>query len=185
LASSPPSPWILEKLGRQHERAGFDCGNPVLNEWLKLRAGQYAKRDLARTYVAVREGERVVLGYYAITNHRVRYEILPEAQAKGLPKIDVPVVLLGRLAADRTVQGQGLGSLLLIDALRRAQYLSEHVGIRAVEVDAIDEAARRFYLKFNSTALIDDPNHPILPVHTIRKLNLPPLRPGGEESDNG
>ena len=92
-----------------------------------------------------------------------------------MPRLDVPVVLLGRLAVDRSVQGQGLGSLLLIDALRRAQHLAEHVGIRAVEVDAIDEAARQFYSRFGFVPLLDDPNHLFLPMPVIRKLGLPPF----------
>jgi GNAT superfamily N-acetyltransferase len=175
LASNPPASWGIEKLARHHDRSAFDCGNVMLNEWLQLRAGQYEKKDLARTYVAVRPGDVVVLGYYALATHRVSYEALPPDQAKGLPRIDVPVVLLGRLAVDRTVQGQGLGSLLLIDALRRAQYISEQIGVRAIEVDAIDDAARRFYLKFSFSPLVDDQNHLFLPMHVLRKLDLPPL----------
>jgi GNAT superfamily N-acetyltransferase len=178
LASSPATPWAIEKLGRPHDRTAFDCGTALLNDWLKVQAGQYQKKDLARTYVAVRAGESIVLGYYAISTHRVRYEVLPEDQAKGLPRIDVPVILLGRLAVDRTVQGQGLGALLLVDALRRAQHLAETVGIRAVEVDALDAPARGFYVKFGFVSLADDPNHLFLPMNVIRKLGLPPLTSG-------
>ena len=68
--------------------------------------------------------------------------MLPTAEAKELPRLDVPVVLIGKLAVDRSVQGQGLGALLLVDALRRSLQISEQVGIRAVGVDAIDDAAR-------------------------------------------
>jgi GNAT superfamily N-acetyltransferase len=130
---------------------------------------------MARTYVATKSGDRIVLGYYAISNHRVTHDALPAKEAKGLPRLDVPVVLVGRLAVDRSVQGQGLGSLLLIDALRRSQHLAEHIGVRAVEVDAIDDAARLFYLKFGFVPLLDDPNHLMLSMHIIRKLDLPPL----------
>jgi GNAT superfamily N-acetyltransferase len=175
LAANPAAPWVIEKLGRGHDRSAFDCGQAPLNDWLKLRAGQHAKKDLARTYVAVRQGQPAVLGYYAISTHRVSYEAIPPDQAKGLPKIDVPVVLLGRLAVDGTAQRQGLGSLLLIDALRRAQHISEEVGIRAVEVDALDDAARQFYLRFGFVALADDRNHLFIPMPVIRRLGLPPL----------
>jgi GNAT superfamily N-acetyltransferase len=178
LASNPATQWVIEKVRGGHDRTAFDCGHALLNDWLKLRASQYEKKDLARTYVAARPGQTAVLGYYALSTHRVRHEALPPEQAKGLPKIDVPVVLLGRLAVDRTVQGRGLGSLLLIDALRRAQHISEEVGIRAVEVDALDEAARRFYLKFGFVSLADDLNHLFLGMHVIRKLGLAPLGSG-------
>jgi len=146
-----------------------------LNEWLQRLAGQYERRDLARTYVAVRPGEAKVLGYYAISNHQVTYEALPQDQAKGLPAIDIPVVLLGRLAVDKTVQGQGLGEYLLIDALRRADHISRHIGVRAVEVHAIDEDARHFYLNYGFVSLLDDRRHLFLPMQVIRNLNLPPL----------
>jgi GNAT superfamily N-acetyltransferase len=92
-----------------------------------------------------------------------------------LPRTDVPVVLLGRLAVDRSTQGQGLGALLLIDALRRAQFLSDQIGIRAVEVEAIDDAARDFYQRFGFTPLADAPRHLYLSMQAIRGLNLPPL----------
>ena len=171
--------WDIQPLGRGHDRSSFDCGNAALNDWLQERAGQWQKKELARCYVASLKDESLkdeslVVGYYAISSHHVGYESLPADQAKGLPRIDVPVVLLGRLAVDQSVRGQGLGSFLLIDALRRAEHLARQLGIRAVEVDAIDEAARQFYLKFGFTPLEDEPNHLFLPMNVIRKLNLPP-----------
>jgi GNAT superfamily N-acetyltransferase len=175
LAKPPSDDWTIERLGSHHDRTAFDRGNPILTDWLRQRASQFEKRDLARTYVATKSGDKIVLGYYAISNHRVGHEALPADEAKGLPRLDVPVVLLGRLAVDRTVQGQGLGSLLLIDAFRRAQHLAEHVGLRAVEVDAIDDEARQFYLKFGFLSLLDDPNHLFLSMSVIRKLHLPPI----------
>ena len=115
------------------------------------------------------------MGYYAVSNHQVNFDALPEDLAKGLPTIDIPVVLLGRLAVDRSVQGQGLGEYLLIDALRRATHVSEHIGTRAVEVHALDEAARRFYLKHGFVPLRDDRQHLFLPMQAIRRLDLPPM----------
>jgi GNAT superfamily N-acetyltransferase len=158
-----------------HDRSQFDCGNAVLNEWLHRRTTQFEKRGLSRTYVLLGADDQSIRGYYAISSHSVAYESLAKDQAKGIPQIDVPVVLLGRLAIDLRAQGQGMGEFLLIDALRRADYLSQHLGIRAVEVDAIKEAARRFYLKYGFIPLRDDPNHLFLPISVIRKLNLPPL----------
>ena len=167
--------WIVERLGKRHDRTRFDCGNARLNEWLTQRAGQFDRRDLARAYAALRPGEPAVLGYYAVSSHTVRYETLPDDEAKGLPHIDVPVVLLGRLAVDRSVQGLGLGGFLLIDALRRAEHLARHLGVRAVEVDAVDDDARGFYAQHGFIALKDDPHHLLLPMTLVRKLGLPPL----------
>lgn len=167
--------WTIRRLDKAHDRSAFDCGRPMLNEWLKDRASQFDRRDLSRTFVATRPEETRVLGYYAISTHRVIYDVLPAAEAKGLPRLDVPVVLIGRLAVDQSAQGQGLGALLLVDALRRSAQISEQVGIRAVEVDALDDAARKFYLKFGFRPLRDDPRHLFLPMHEIRKLKLDPF----------
>lgn len=164
--------WNIRRLDTAHDRAVFDCGQVMLNEWLRDRAGQFDRRDLSRTFVATRSGDARVVGYYAISTHRVVYESLPAAEAKGLPRLDVPVVLLGRLAVDLTVQGQGLGALLLVDALRRSLHISEQIGIRAVEGDPIDESARNFYLKFGFRPLLDEPRHLFLPMHEIRRLKL-------------
>ena len=175
MPEQPESPWDIQRLAKSHELAPFDCGKTPLNDWLKQLAGQYERRDLARTYVAVRTGQPSVCGYYAVSSHQVRYEALPADQAKGLPHIDVPVVLLGRLAVDRALQGQGLGQHLLVDALRRANHISQHLGVRAVEVHAIDEEARRFYRKFGFVSLDDDRRHLYLSIRVVRKLELPPL----------
>jgi GNAT superfamily N-acetyltransferase len=175
LAKATAADWVIRRLSRQHDRTAFACGQPALDDWLQLRAGQYDKKDLARTYVAVRPAHEAVLGYYALSAHRVAFEALADEQGKGLPRIDMPVILLGRLAVDKSVQGQGLGELLLLDALRRAQLLAEQIGIRAVEVDAIDEAARSFYLRFGFRSLADEPRHLYLPMQVLRKLRLPPL----------
>lgn len=172
--------WAIERLDRNHDRAQFDCGAATLNDWLRKLASQHDRRDLARTYVAVSSDDesseaRQVRGYYAIANHRVSFEAMPEDQARGLPRIDVPVILLGRLAVDRSAQGQGLGEFLLIDALRRAHHIANQIGVRAVEVDAIDAAAQAFYRKYGFVSLLDDDRHMFLSMGVIRKLNLPPL----------
>lgn len=171
----PVTRWRVEPFDKsRHGRTGFDCGNAMLNDWLTTKASQFEQKNLARTYVLT-DGGPAVKGYYALSNHAVVYELLPEDQLKGLPRINMPVVLIGRLAVDRSVQRHRLGEYLLIDALRRAEYLSNKIGIRAVEVDAIDEVASRFYKRYGFLALNDDPRHLLLPMHVIRKLKLPPL----------
>lgn len=164
--------WVIERLSRRHDRSPFDCGQPLLDAWLKERAGQFDRRDLSRTFVARNEGEAAVLGYYAICAHRVLPQVLPTSEQKRLPTIDVPVALLGRLAVDRGAQGKGLGEHLLFDALQRIQRLADEIGICAVEVDAIDESAERFYQRYGFKSLLDDPKHLFLPMHVVRQLGL-------------
>lgn len=173
VAEASPA-WTIEPFDRQrHERSGFDCGLSVLNDWLETKVSQFEKKDLARTYILTQTGTAIVKGYYALSNHTVVFEALPKDQAKGLPQIDMPVVLIGQLAVDRSLHRKGLGEFLLIDALRRAEFLATKIGIRAVEVDAINDDAIRFYQRYGFLTLKDDPRHLFLPMTVIRKLQLP------------
>jgi GNAT superfamily N-acetyltransferase len=159
--------WHIEPLDRSHERGEFSCGKGALDSFLRTLVSQYEKRRLGRTYVAVRAGEKRVLGYYTLASGAVAFENLPKGAAKKLPRHPVPVVLLARLAVDQSVQGQGLGGFLLADALRRCLGLAGQLGVHAVEVDAIDEEARAFYEKHGFVALQDDRLHLYLPIATV------------------
>ncbi len=152
----------------RHEREGFDCGKPSLNDFLHSLVGQYEKRGLGRTYVAVLEREKRVQGYYTLASGGVDAASLPPKQAKKLPRHTVPVVLLARLAVDQSVHGQGLGRLLLRDALDRSVALSEELGMHAVVVDALDADAKAFYDRFGFMPLLDNALRLFLPSSTIR-----------------
>jgi GNAT superfamily N-acetyltransferase len=159
---------IIEPLTTKHDRSSFDCGEPSLNTYLKQYARQNDEKGLGRTFVAVEPGRTQIEGYYTISTGAVIFDRVPEK----LPRYPIPVVHLGRLAIDLKSQGKGLGELLLIDALKRSAQVSEQLGIYAVEVRALNENARKFYLKYGFTSLLDDEMHLYLPMKTIRKLKL-------------
>jgi len=161
--------WVVQPLDRTHERASFSCGSLPLDDFLRHLVSQYEKRRLGRTYVAHRPDERHVLGYYTLASGAVSFASLPPAYGKKLPRHPIPVVLLARLAVALEVQDRGLGRFLLMDALRRCDELSERLGVHAVEVEAIDDDARRFYEKYGLIALGDDVHHLYLPIESIRK----------------
>ncbi|MEO6363445.1 MAG: GNAT family N-acetyltransferase [Caldimonas sp.] len=167
-----PIRWAIEELGSDHDRAAFSCGHESLDNFLKQFASQNQKTGVSRTFVALTPGERIVRGYYSLAAGSVRVTDLNEEQRKRLPRYPVPVAHLGRLAVDQSVQGQGLGSYLLIDALCRVDRADRELGIHAVEVVAIDAAALGFYLKYGFTRLRDDPQHLFMPLQTVRKFGL-------------
>lgn len=150
-----------------HERAGFDCGEPPLNDFLQRLVSQYETRKLGKTFVAVRSGESRVLGYYTVASSAVAFGHLPAGAAKKLPKHPIPVILLARLAVDKSCQGHGLGEALLADALERSLNLSKSLGVFAVEVLAIDDRAAAFYAKYGFVPLLDDMRHMFLPLSAI------------------
>ncbi|MBV9851552.1 MAG: GNAT family N-acetyltransferase [Armatimonadetes bacterium] len=164
---------LIQPLTRAHDRSGFDCGNESLNRYLRELARQDAGRDLGITFVAVGgPGETRILGYYMLTMSKVNPLGVPD---KSLPPArDVPVALLGRLAVDRGSQGQGVGERLLFDGLFRIQQIASQMGSFAVVVDALDQAAARFYAKYGFKPLNDDPLHLYLSMKEARKMGLRP-----------
>jgi GNAT superfamily N-acetyltransferase len=160
--------WRIERLERAHVRDAFSCGKPSLDEFIHRLVSQYEKRNLGRTYVAVRPGDKQVLGYYTLASGALSYQNLPESSARKLPRHPVPVILLARLAVDQSVQGKGWGEGILVDALQRCLGLADKLGIHAVEVDAIDQQAKAFYEKYGFVPLLDNEFHLFLPIATIQ-----------------
>ncbi len=162
--------WIIEPFGKSHDRSAFTCGKPALDEFLRTRVSQYEKRRLGKTFVAVLQGEQRVRGYYTLAAGAVAFEHLPTVASTKLPKHPIPVILLARLAVDLSAQGQGLGEKLLLDALQRALDLSDKLGAHAVEVDALDDSAIAFYVKYGFSPLLDNARHLYLPLATIDRV---------------
>ena len=159
--------FLIEKLGREHNLSGFQCGNPALTGWLHKFAWTNQQSDSTKTYVACRAGR--IAGYYALTVGSVHKHESPERIAKGLANHPLGVVLLPRLAVDVSEQGRGLGKALLFDALKRVEEAAEIVGVRAVLVHAINDGARRFYEHFGFDPSPVDPFHLMLLLRDLRK----------------
>jgi len=159
--------FLIEKLRREHDLTQFDCGNATLNSWLGKYAWTNQLADSAKTYVAL-SGERVA-GYYSLTTGSVHKHESPARIAKGLANHPIGIVLLARLAVDKTQQGKGLGKALLFDALTRIEQAADIVGVRAVMVHAIDETARRFYEHFEFEPSPVDPFQLLLLLKDLRR----------------
>ena len=163
---------VVERLQAHHDRKGFDCGKEALNRFLQTQARQNADRNVGVTHVVVAApGESRILGYYTLVTRTIESRIIP---VRKLPTGPIGVVLLGRLAVDTGLQGQGIGRMMLLRALRQTEEAARDIGIFALVLDALDEDARRWYLSLDwgFSALLDDPNHLFMPVDTIRELRL-------------
>lgn len=155
-----------------HDRATFSCGEPSLDEYFKRRAGQDLKRRLAITYVLapIEEPSRVA-GYFTLSAYAVLASELPGEVSMCLPRHDrFPTTLIGRLARDEAYRGDGLGELLLLEALSRAYRSGDHVASFAVVVEAIDDRAVEFYRRYGFMAFADDAHRLYLPMATVRSL---------------
>lgn len=160
----------FELLGAAHDRAAFSCGVPALDHYLRKQAGQDVRRRVAAAFVATPDG-KTIAGYYTLSQHSVDLGAMPEEFAAKLPKYPlVPATLIGRLAVSVSFRGQGVGELLLMDALHRCLGGSRHVASAAVIVDAKDENVAAFYAKYGFLELPKVARRLFLPMATVEVL---------------
>jgi len=161
--------WREEALSRLHDRASFDCGVAVLNDYLRRYARQNHDSGGAKTFVAVApERPTEIFGYYTISPGAVAFAKTPAAVTKKLGRYEVPVFRLARLAVSQAMQGRGLGADLLLAAGERSLRVASEVGGVALAIDAKDERAARWYERFGALRLLDDPLKLVLPLETVR-----------------
>ena len=144
-----------EPISRQHLLVDFDCGKPLLNNWLKNRA--LSNHENGFTAVTVIHDEGRVLGYYGIAPTTIIPNNLPRNIRTGQPPNPIPCLLLGQLAVDKNCAGQGVGSGLLKHAITTCIQAAKLVGGRALMVKAIDEEAAAFWQRRGFIQTKDDP----------------------------
>ncbi len=142
---------------KKHNRKDFDCGKELLNSYLKNQAGQDVKRKLSACFILIENNTGFIQGYYTLSNNSISLSSFSEQIQKKLPKsyTSIPTTLLGRLAIDKKFQGQGIGKILLIDALKKSYSISKEIGSFGIVVDPIDDEAKSFYQKYNFIELPD------------------------------
>lgn len=160
----------IHPLQSHHDIDAFTCGTAALDSWLRCTAKQHGRKGISRSYVAVEaDNQQRVIGFYSLTVGEAETGVLPSVVAKTLPR-KIPIVLIGRLAVTTQAQGQGIGGILLVDALKRTVRVSSEVGISAILVDAKDQKAAEFYQHYGFLALPDLANHLVLPIKTAVDL---------------
>jgi GNAT superfamily N-acetyltransferase len=146
----------------------FDSGDAALNRFLATFAMASETSHASRTYVALSEGR--IAGYFSLSVTSVEYDRGSARLKKGLARHPIPMVLLARLAVDRRFQRRGLGAELLRDACLRAIAVSDQVGVRGVLVHAKNDAARRFYRRYDFEPLPGNESHLYVLMKDLKRI---------------
>jgi len=159
----------IETLSRSHDRAGFDCGNDDLNQYLQKIARQHLEKGISRTFVLIDDDTPTeIIGFFTLVSCEILVEKLPRKYAKKYPS-KAPAAKLARLAVAKKRQRQGLGTHMMVNAIERILKVSEHLGIIGFFVDAKDENAKTYYQNFGFIPLPDNPIELFLPLATLKK----------------
>jgi len=157
-------------LSEEHDCEGFDCGQALLNDWLRRHAIQNQRANAARTFVVCRAQECRVIGYYSLAVGAVDHAAAPARVRKGLAQHPIPVMVLARLAVDISHQGKKIGRGLLKDAILRTLQAADIAGIRAIFVHAKDDRARGFYERFGFESTPINPQQLMLLIKDCREI---------------
>lgn len=149
-------------LDEAHEFDLFQRGNDTLDNWLRRRARAHQLSGASRTYVVT--DERRVVGYYCLASGALDLADAPGAVRRKMPD-PIPMAILGRLAIDRDLQGKGVGTALLQDAVLRTSRAAEIIGIRGILAHAISNEAKAFYERYGFQS---SPNHPMTLVLSLK-----------------
>jgi GNAT superfamily N-acetyltransferase len=157
---------LIEPLDRHHDRASFSCGQPDLDDWFRRRANQDDRRNVACIFVAA-DDELGVVGFYSLSSFTLSLHDLPPEIGRKLPRYEaIPAALIGRLATDVHIRRQGIGELLLADAVRRILGVGRTLAVFAIVVDATDDRAAAFYRRFGFRPFPSRPRRLFLPTTT-------------------
>ena len=162
--------WHEEAITRKHDRGTFDCGDAELNDFLRRYARQSHDHGGAKTFLAIDDSTRAVLGFYSVAPASLAYHRAPEIVQRGLARHEVPGFRLARIAIDRAQQGQGLGGQLLLAAGRRCLMAAAIVGGTVLIIDAKDDRAAAWYVGYGAIPLVDTERTLVLPLATIEIL---------------
>lgn len=157
----------IELLSRGHDREGFSCGEQDLDDYLKRTARQHNDKGISRTFVLIDSDEPLkIRGFFTLVGCEVVATELPPEYAKKYPR-KAPAAKLARLAVARDLQRQGLGGLMMVDAMRRTLAVAENIGIIGFFVDAKNQGAREYYEQFGFVVLPNRPLALFLPLATL------------------
>jgi GNAT superfamily N-acetyltransferase len=156
----------IEKLQRQHAVESFTCGQPELDRFLIRHALQAQQSNSSQTYLALNGTD--VVGFYTLVAGQVKHADAPPRVTKGMPRHPIGLMVLARLAVHSSMQGRGLGSGLLLDAMSRTLQVADIAGVRALAVHAKDDQAAEFYRHFGFEPSPTDPHHLFRIIKDIR-----------------
>lgn len=162
---------LIEAFEPSHDRSRFDCGDEAINAYLQVGLDRDVGRYGCVAYMATL-GDRAVVGFYTLSNAMLQKQRLSRSTRDRVAGYEnVPATLLGRMGVDRAMAGQGYGTDLVVDAMRRALAAARSTtGSSLFVIDAKSDALIVFYARLGFASLPDEPRRLVYPMRKIEQL---------------
>jgi len=149
--------------------SSFDCGVPVLNNWLQKIAWPSHQGGGAKVYLSLDAAQDLIAAYFCLSAAQVDHAVAPSRMVKGMGQGGIPVVLIGRFAVDLRYRGGGVGAFMIRHAFIETLKTADRIGVRAIIVEAKDSTGASFYTHLGFSAFVSDPLRLFLLIKDLRR----------------
>ncbi|PJM78349.1 GNAT family N-acetyltransferase [Bifidobacterium scaligerum] len=139
------------RLTANDDVSGFDCGLPLVNDWLAKHASMAGRQGTAVAYATfTKDGNdaSMLAGFYTLSAYSIEHSEAPGWLRRNSPN-PIPVILLGMMGVDIRFQTMHVGSQLLRDAVLRSLNAAAIIGARALLVEPATDQAVAFYERYD------------------------------------
>jgi GNAT superfamily N-acetyltransferase len=161
-AADAPALTIAKFDKALHDRSAFSCGFGPIDNFLKSSLSDQIKNGMVAAWIATAGDDPAVLGFYTLGAMAVRAGLGPKKwQRAGVP--DIPVIYIRAVAVREDMQGKGLGTALVVDAMRRCLRIADDMGAAAIVLDVLkDEHFERRWNFYEGLGFqpLGDPENP-------------------------
>lgn len=148
----------------------FECGERDLNKFAD-KAYKWVGQKRHKIFAGHLEANAWGLGFYSLSFKLEDDRKLPKQHHDIYSGNGAPILYIDALAVRRGYQNQGLGKVMLLDALRRAHHVSKHVAFYGVGLRSLNDKTTKFYEKHGFGAIDDDANPTmVVPIWTLDDL---------------
>lgn len=133
----------------------FDCGEDLLNTYLKQYALKNDVNGIAKTFLCVNDDKTSLIGFFSLSSANIQFEEYLEKRLDNIPHYPIPCVRIARLAVAKEYQAHGIGRYLLKECFLRLLLISKTIGVHLIIVDA-KESSTGFYEHYGFNLLKKD-----------------------------
>lgn len=146
-----------------HDRSAFSCGFGPIDNFLKSSLSDQIKTGMVAAWIATTGDDPAVLGFHTLGAMAVRADLGPKKWRRaGVP--DIPVIYIRVVAVREDMQGKGLGTALVVDAMERCLQIADGMGAAAIVLDVLkDNKFERRWSFYEGLGFqpLGDPDNPV------------------------
>lgn len=149
----------------------FSCKEDQLDRFISKKVNKYQSTNRLKAFCAHPRESKNVYGLYTLTMKIEETNKLLKSEQDHVSDKHFPAIYIGTLAVLDRYQNSGLGTILLINALRRAYYVSQNVAVFGVALRSLNERTTKLYQKYGF-GIRDDGAMPlmVLPIWSLNEL---------------